>query len=54
MVFKKVLIVCLSLIFALTLFAGVLPAEEEIPLGVLTSLTGPLGPQGKPVLECFF
>ncbi|TES85878.1 hypothetical protein E3J95_03385 [Candidatus Aerophobetes bacterium] len=48
MVFKKVLIVCLSLIFALTLFAGVLPAEEEIPLGVLTSLTGPLAPQGKP------
>lgn len=50
-VFKRVLMVCLSLIFALTLFAGVLPAEEEIPLGVLTSLTGPLGPQGKPVYD---
>jgi len=49
--FKKVFVVCLGLIFALTLSTGIILAEEEIPLGVLTSLTGPLGPQGQPVYD---
>lgn len=44
------IVVSLCLILSLG-FAGLAQAQEEIPLGILTSLTGPLGTEGQPIYK---
>jgi len=44
------IVISLYLILSLGV-AGLAQAEEEIPLGILTSLTGPLGTEGQPIYK---
>jgi len=47
---KMSIIVSLCIVLSVG-FVGLAQAQEEIPLGILTSLTGPLGTEGQPIYK---